>query len=561
MYHASPLRLLGIEMSLKTSLEEVNVFTSKGKINPKADRILAKHPALFRQIQENTAFLDESNTTDLRIRLYCVQHNITELPVCKVCGGPVSFYRKGGFNNYCPNKGGSCAAKDSELQEHRTNIIRERYGVDNPMQNPVVQKKASNTMLEKYGVASPIHSGEIREKMRNTIINRYGVDTVAKIPGVAEKRKQTNNARYGAPTPAESMLSPETLEILDDKRKLIELITDFSRRDIMVHLGISQTTLYARLKKHGIDPSEYTLVSNLTSIPQREVMLVLDKMGIEYVVNDKTLIFPKHLDIYVPTHNLAIEFDGVFHHSEKNGKDRNYHRSKTIACNAAGVRLIHVWSSEWKRKREIVLSRIKIALGMCEERIFARKCVIRPVDFPSAREFLDRCHLQGSSNFGEAYGLFFDNKLVAVMSFVQPRFSKKHQWELLRYATLLNTVVVGGASKLFQHFVHKHSPTSIISYCDLRWGTGNMYESIGFEYSHTSNPNYYYFFVNGDTDILSSRQQFQKHKLKDKLETFDPNLTEWQNMQANGYDRIWDCGNNVYVWSMPSISLTEKFSS
>ena len=43
-----------------------------------------------------------------------------------------------------------------------------------------------------------------------------------------------------------------------------------------------------------------------------------------------------------------------------------------------------------------------------------------------------------------------------------------------------------------------------------------------------------------------SRIQFQKHKLKDKLETFDPNITEWENMKANGYDRIWDCGNMVF---------------
>ncbi len=46
-----------------------------------------------------------------------------------------------------------------------------------------------------------------------------------------------------------------------------------------------------------------------------------------------------------------------------------------------------------------------------------------------------------------------------------------------------------------------------------------------------------------------SRLQFQKHKLKNILENFDPNLTEWENMQLNGFDRIWDCGNLVFSYS------------
>jgi hypothetical protein len=47
--------------------------------------------------------------------------------------------------------------------------------------------------------------------------------------------------------------------------------------------------------------------------------------------------------------------------------------------------------------------------------------------------------------------------------------------------------------------------------------------------------------------FLESRQKFQKHKLKDKLEVFNAELTEWHNMQNNGYDRIWDCGNMVFI--------------
>ena len=43
------------------------------------------------------------------------------------------------------------------------------------------------------------------------------------------------------------------------------------------------------------------------------------------------------------------------------------------------------------------------------------------------------------------------------------------------------------------------------------------------------------------------RFNFQKHKLKNILSKFDQNKTEWENMVENGYDRIWDCGNLIFV--------------
>ena len=31
------------------------------------------------------------------------------------------------------------------------------------------------------------------------------------------------------------------------------------------------------------------------------------------------------------------------------------------------------------------------------------------------------------------------------------------------------------------------------------------------------------------------------------VEIFDESLSEWENMKLNGYDRIWDCGNYVFM--------------
>jgi hypothetical protein len=85
----------------------------------------------------------------------------------------------------------------------------------------------------------------------------------------------------------------------------------------------------------------------------------------------------------------------------------------------------------------------------------------------------------------------------------------------------------------------------LISYADKRFSIGNVYFKNGFTLINESKLNYFYFKEDNCSDLFS-RVQFQKHKLKDKLEFFDETKTEWENMIENKYNRIWDCGNYVF---------------
>jgi hypothetical protein len=129
------------------------------------------------------------------------------------------------------------------------------------------------------------------------------------------------------------------------------------------------------------------------------------------------------------------------------------------------------------------------------------------------------------------------------MTFGKARFSNYHDFELLRYASNLCVNITGGASKLFAGFRKLHPTASVVSYADRRWSTGQLYHALGFNHLHTSTPNYFYSL---DKLHLLSRQQFQKHKLASQLTVFDAQLSESENMYANGYLRIWDCGNDVF---------------
>lgn len=131
------------------------------------------------------------------------------------------------------------------------------------------------------------------------------------------------------------------------------------------------------------------------------------------------------------------------------------------------------------------------------------------------------------------------------MSFGRPRFSKRYDWEVIRLASKLNTQVVGGAARLLAAFEREHAgEEKLVSYADLRWSRGRVYESLGFERVGTSRPDYWYF---QDADLMIHRSAYQKHKLPDLLDDFDPEMTEQENMIANGFFIIYDCGNAVYA--------------
>lgn len=120
---------------------------------------------------------------------------------------------------------------------------------------------------------------------------------------------------------------------------------------------------------------------------------------------------------------------------------------------------------------------------------------------------------------------------------------------MIRFANKRNLQVVGGASRLFKHFLNNVcvSGNVIVSYADRRHSKGKLYEALGFELSHKSSPNY--FYTKNFQNILS-RISCQKHKLRMLLDNYDEEMSEYQNMVENGYYRIFDCGNLVYRYKV-----------
>jgi hypothetical protein len=322
------------------------------------------------------------------------------------------------------------------------------------------------------------------------------------------------------------------------------------------HEDCNNINEYTYLKSHMVYHRRFKSLTNallLAGVPLNnssasilEMDFVKELQSIysgDIILGDRNILQGLELDIYIPEHKLAIEVNGLYWHSDV-FKDKNYHIKKTKLAEEAGVRLIHLFESEIVYKKELVLKRLRHILNQTKSKVYARDCVVKIIDSSTSEIFMVNNHIQGHSVASVRLGLYNkDNQLVAVMTFAKPRFSTSYEWELVRYAT--SKVVVGGASKLFSYFKKNFDPSSVITYSDIRWNTGSMYEKLGFELSHISAPNYFYF----KGRRLESRYKYQKHKLKDAIPNFDPDLTEYENMINNGYNRIYDCGNKVYVYT------------
>lgn len=261
----------------------------------------------------------------------------------------------------------------------------------------------------------------------------------------------------------------------------------------------------------------------------------------------RNLVKGYELDIYLPSHKLAIEYNGLRWHSEL-FHDRKYHINKTKECEKYGIRLIHIFEDEWQKHPEIVLSRISNIVGHSNNRIFARKCELREVDSKTAASFLEENHLQGKVNGKFRYGLYYSDELVSLMTFGNLRkplgnVKQEGSYELLRFCNKLDTTVVGGASRLLSYFIKTVRPQTIISYADKRWSVGHLYETLGFRLTHNSQPSYFYIIKGERVNRFSLRKDILVSKYG-----CPPDMSEHEFCKSKKWYRIYDCGAACYIW-------------
>ena len=404
--------------------------------------------------------------------------------------------------------------------------------------NNIIDKR-KQTCLEKYGVENIMQLNDTKSKIKKTCLKKYGVEAAFKITSVKEASIKTIKEKS-----YQHILLNTNYVPMFTKKEYVENRDEHKKWQWKC---IKCNTIFEAEYVNGQHHRCYKCWPNITSgtsLLEQEIRDYIRTLTSKKVYNkepeNKRIIENREIDIYIPSKNLAIEVDGLYYHSEDNGKGMMYHLHKTEECEKQGIHLIHIFEDEWLNKQNIVKSELNKLLGNSKT-IDSNECSIEKISLKDKENFLENNCLQGNDSSNITFGLKHNDKIVAIMSFMKARFSKKYEYEISRYATALNVTVLNGSQKLLNHFEKIYCPKSLVTYVNRRWNNGEMYFQLGFKLDHSTKPSYDYI-KNG---CRYSKMFFKKNKLNKQFENYNELLSEIQNMKANGYSRIFDCGTLV----------------
>ena len=276
----------------------------------------------------------------------------------------------------------------------------------------------------------------------------------------------------------------------------------------------------------------------------------------ENMITKSKVLDGKEIDIYIPSRNLGIEYNGSMFHASDGGvfvtKDKYYHRDKFVLAKEKGIHLINIFDYAWLDEQEKIKSYLHDLLGETTK-IYARKCRWARIEKTEACGFADMYHLQGSTRLQEInYGLYYIDELIAVMSFGKPRYKQSSDiFELQRYCVKFGCHIVGGAERLLKAFEREYKPSKIISYSDNNYFSGNMYSRLGFDFIRYTEPDY--VWVNKRDLSVLPRYKCQPKLLKNKYPELYAEVTSSREiyiMTHLGYCKVFGCGNTFWEKSI-----------
>jgi len=329
--------------------------------------------------------------------LSCFRNKIFEQPICQHpdCNEPVKMTKGFIFPRGCclvhsqeitflENYGVVNPMMTSDVQERVKHTTLERFGVDNVFKLVDIQEKIKQTNLKKYGVECSFQNTEIKERIRQTNQQKYGTDNPMQNEDVARKTSETHKQKHKEYQPRVEQTNLEKYGVKNPlENNEIHRKSVLTKRYNNYYYRILQfpniEPLFVIDEYHGSDKynwrckvcdDEFSFIIEDGKIPvcrkcnpfernpfskgEKELSEWLKSLGLTIEENNRTILDGKELDIYIPEKNIAIEFNGIYWHSELNGKGRNYHLDKTTICSEKDIQLIHLFDVDWYQKQNLV---------------------------------------------------------------------------------------------------------------------------------------------------------------------------------------------------------------
>ncbi|MFW5847649.1 MAG: hypothetical protein ACOCVF_01855 [bacterium] len=561
-------------------------------------------PDVLKEIVNYTKDLD----IPFNQKLYHYINQLKTIPQCLNCNKPVRFsYKNGaGYNKYCSLV---CSNKSPITKNKIKQANLNKYGVECTLSLKNVQDKSKRTKKEKYGdenyrnveqskKTKIIRYGKYfnnidkakqtkKEKYDNenynnrsqskiTKLKKYGdenynnrkkaikthLDKYGYYYNNREKAKQTNKLKYGVDFFSQTNQFKKNMRYSHNS-KTIDVWSKFlsiNHKDLIINennfiinnyckkhktFTIDNKNFYNRITNNIPLCTQCYPINSLVSINEKKLFDEIKKIyPYDIIENDRKQLNGYEIDIYIPFKKIGIEYNGLYYHSEK-FKNKKYHFNKTNLAINKNIFLFQIYEDEWIFKKNIILSMLQHQLGQTPNKIYGRKCEIRETSNQESKVFLNNNHIQGNTKSKIKIGLYYNDKLVSLMTFEKTRNSiskTENSYTLNRFCNIINTSVIGSANKLLSFFIKKYLPNEIITFADRRYSMGNLYETLGFTPLKIIDESYYVF--NKHENIRYHRFNFRKSKLIEL--GGDPNKSESEILQDLNYLKIYDAGKIKY---------------
>lgn len=467
----------------------------------------------------------------------------------------------------CIKKYGRWYLGSKDCMEKSKQTFLERYGDECYANTEDFKEKSKRTCLEKYGVEYSFQSENNKNKTKETLLKEYGVEHIGSSKEIQERIHNTNMKRLGVSMPLLSKEIHNKTYISNREHRYEEFLKEseveplFSKEEFVEACITGDMLLEWRCKKCGnkfysfMDGNAKKRLGNLVrctkcypkmnsiSNEEKEVLAFVRKYEPKAISGCKTVL-PKQLqlDIFCKDRNLAIEFDGLFWHSDYDGNcNKYYHLYKTEECEKQGIQLIHIFEDEWLYKKNIVKSYIKGLLGIYERTYKISDYTIKEVPSNIAYSFLNENHIDGAIKSKINIGALVSDELIAVMTV---KNLKNGEYLITRFSKKIGVDIEDCFERMLKFFEETYSPKTVKCSLDRRWHIEKELDGNGFQLAEKTPPKF---------DWTDKKKRIMWYQIADKrhisklLPDYDLSKTVAENMFAAGYSRIWDCGKLVFV--------------
>lgn len=413
-----------------------------------------------------------------------------------------------------------------------------KENMSDPVKKENFVNKIKKTKLERYGNEFYLNIAQIKQ----TIFNKYGSSSYLN----SKERVNNNLSRFGVKFLEQKNISH--YDIWSDNEKFCKYLDDNPNqtyKELSIFFNVDRTTINQKVLDLGVrDCVKYLSGSSNYEYEIKSFLISeCNIMEEEIEMHNRTVLNPLEIDIYIPSRNMGIEFNGDYWHCDihekfqDHGGRSTYHQKKSLQAEGKGIFLFHIFEYEWNDPivQNNIKNRLRTLLNSNGVRIPARKCVVKEISKEQKKEFLNVNHIQGNDKSSIYYGLFYQEELVSCMTFTKPK-NTQYTWELSRFCNKHNCIVQGGASKLFKHAIKNMScGDTIVSYNDITKTSGKIYKTLNFSCISINNPNY--VWMNFTTGDMRTRYQEQASG-------------EVERMHKLNYHRICDCGTKTWLYKI-----------